>query len=348
MVFLSTKTKVLVLIAIVCICILILIWNPSFSTSYESRGKILPKKVFLLRTNASGGLESFVVNNQSGQVEKYSVHNFDRGDIVEFNLPGNRNEVSKGDTLGLVTSNLFSNKINEINFTLTELEGDLEILASSEKEEIIEEMKLQVSLAEQQVETQKKIYERAGKLLERELISKEDFEIIEGQLELYRIEVLIAEEILSAALSGSKEEEIEAVKQKIKAAQKIKNKLSERLEKLKIISPLAGKLQTYANNDTLLTVNSTGEYILTLPVPVSNLSKIGKGDKITVNTEYGDITVTIGTIEEYIFYYGGNPFFKIVSQSFAMEEPLPVNSIINCTIEFGNVDLITYLNNIIN
>lgn len=301
-----------------------------------------------MRSNASGGVESFLINNQSGQVEKYSIFNFDRGDIVDLMLFTSNTLVNKGDTIASFSSSRFSETLIEVNLTLAELKGELNVLESGEKKEVVAEMKSRLSVAQKRLETQQKIYSRAENLLERQIISQEEFDIIEGQLELYRAETQVAKDALTVVQSGSKEEEINAVLMQINSAEKYAERLKGKIGRSEVISPIDGKIQTYANNDTLLVINSLNELVLTLPIPASQLNNFEIGNQVTIDTKYSEITLTVKTINENIFYYNREPYLKIVTGSFVSEDKIPINSVLNCMVENGDVDLITYLKNVIN
>lgn len=348
MVYLSTKTKITAIITLVCLAILILVLNPSFQSSFEGRGKIYPGKVFFIRTNTSGGIESFLTDNLKGRVEKYSMFNFDRNDVINFELFQKDRFVEKKDTIAVLSSNIYLERIEEIKLKLAEFEGELEVLSSGERNELIDEMKLRVDYAEKQLEIQQKIYERSKKLLSRNIISQEEFDITEGKLDLNRIEVNIAAQMLKAAKAGSKKEEINSIRKQINAAENLIAMLENKSQQLKITAPFDGEIQSYENNDTLLTVKSVNNKILILPIPANRMNQIEIGSSVFLETTEVESQLKIKTIDDNIFYYNREPYFKVISEPFDIDHKLPPNGVVSCFVDLGKIDLRTYLLKLMN
>lgn len=343
MVYLNTKTKYALLIFIISIIIVIILINPSFDNTYATRGKILAKNTFIIRTNTSGGVETFSIDNASGQVEKYSIYSFQRGDVVDYRLINKSGSIFEGDTLAVFASNRFFETENEIALTISELEGTLTILTTGEKEEILNEMRSRVSFAEKQLETQNKLYERSKLLLEKNIISQQEFDIVEGQLELYKIDLSIKKQMLADAETGSKPEAVFALRQQIEAARNLGEALKNRIERLKVIAPFTGKIQTYENNDTLLIVNSISNTVVKFAIPAAKLNQINIGDEILIQTLSDPILTEIESIDENTFFYAGEPYLKVTSKPFIFSDKLALNSVVNCNLSIGSITLIDYI-----
>ena len=349
MIYVDNKMKIAGAIIALIVLAIIAVINPEVSSTLDTQGKILPAKQFLIRTNGSGSIESLLVDNIVGQVENYSVFNFQRGDVIDFNPELKQGTISRGDTLVRLLSNRFIESLDQIALEISEIESMLAVSSAGRKPEVEEEMRQRVVYAEQKIATQNDIFERAKLLLEKQIISQQDFEVEKGKLELYKIELSISKQMLASAEAGSKPEQISALRKQLSVARNLSNVLRTKMSRLNIISPINGIPLRYANNDTLVTVNSVEDFVITMPVLYDDLSNVKLHSNIYFKIPGSDSTINaeITGIDKNIFFVSGVKYFRVYSNINLPRNLFAAGALVLCTIETEKMGLLQYLDRII-
>ncbi len=300
-----TSSKQKYYLAIIVFFVIILVFIPlKLSQSITVKGKSFASKVFFITKSINGELTSALVNNQLGITEEINYYQSERGDnfnfVIDQDLKEKRN-VKKNQKLGKIFSSKILIEIANINSAVENEKSYLEILKSGEKSALVNAAKSNLELANQKVKELTRIFNRQSSLLERNLISREEYEISEGNLNLSEIEVKVAEEKLNNVVTGVKKEEIEFVKSKISGLEKQLSILKKRESNLEILSPISGDLIKNFNSDTLLTINENQKGIFNFPIRFSEINSIyvdqqveiniADGSKLKGKVSYIDITI---------------------------------------------------------
>ena len=276
--------KLLLLLAAVLLTVMFL--PVKIGYSIKTPGKLLPAREWIVSRGTDGRLISAVIDHRRGVNENYSVSQFERGDAVQFRL---RPEVAagasiaKGDTLGSIYSNDFERQFIELEGALAEANATLGLLTSGEKRSVVDEAEKSLEFARKEAEEQDRVFQRVKGLYDRNLISKEEFEITSGDKELSGIKVMIAEAQLQKVQSGAKVEEVDLIKARILALQQEIETLSKRMAQFTLISPVSGIAQQVYSGDTVLVVQDTTELLLKMPVAWLQRRYVAADQKVRLN-----------------------------------------------------------------
>lgn len=277
--------KIIILAAAVGLLIFILL-PIKIEYTIDSAGKVVPAREWSLIRGTDGNLITSLLNNKNGITDNYSVTQFQRGDAAKIEI---NNRISTGslispnDTIVKIFSNDINKEIAELRTELNSEEAMLNVLSSMEKKEIIETEKENVVYAGRQLIEQQRLYERKKKLFEGNLISREEYEIAEGAVALFKINLDIAKQRLAVVESGAKPEEINMVRAKINDLRNEISILQKKMSDHIILSPVPGVVCRSFSADTLLTVQDIEELIILIPVQVKEIKelKLNQGVRVT-------------------------------------------------------------------
>ncbi len=256
-------------IAAILLLTVILVIPVKVGYSIKTPGKLLAAREWVVTRGTDGRLISTLVDHRRGVNENYSVSQFERGDAVQFRFRpfvAAGVGIARGDTVGSIYSNDFERQYIELEGALAQANATLELLLSGEKQSVVQEASRSLEFARKQEEEQKKVFARVKGLYERDLISKEEFELAAGEKELDGIKVMIAEAQLQKVQSGAKSEEVGLVRARIQALGQEIGTLTKRMAQFTLVSPISGITLHVYSGDTVLVVQDTTELLLKMPV----------------------------------------------------------------------------------
>jgi len=263
--------------------------NLTLTYTISGQGVIYPYREWVLAKNTDGNLINILRNNHTNSIVRYSVTEFQRGDLAQFEVHERVFDhpwVHERDTVGWIYSS------KEV-LKLIELEGELEaqnkllaLYASGEKPEEVQAAFQRMVLARQQYETQKRITERNRTLFELGHIAAEEYEISENEYHNRYQNYLIAQSQHEAMLSGAKQEQLDYIRANISSLEQNINHLRNVIESFTITSPISGKiLRKQGNNpdyDAILRVVDTTRFVVLIPVELYNMQFLETGQAIEV------------------------------------------------------------------
>lgn len=304
---------------IIIVIILVLIIIPiKFPQSISVRGRVFPEKTFMIIKSNNGDLNTLLTDNKLGVTEQLSNYQIERGDKFSFSLNNleKMSEIEKNSKIASITSSVMDEEIIELKSELNNQSAYLKVLESSEKNELVKAAESRLNLAEQKVLENLKIFNRQKALLNKDLISQEDFDIAEGNLNLAKIEVRIAKEELNSVKTGEKKEEIDFVKTRIEGLKNQLEILSNRRTDYEITSPIKGFLVKNFNSDTLLTIQQNVNPIFNFPIKLTDVDQIfvGQEVKISINGR-GSFFGNVFHIGKTIRAFNGNNFLIVQVES---------------------------------
>ncbi len=311
-------------------------------------GKIIPAQEWVLERGVDGRLISCLRDYMKGATKSYSVTQFERGDAMSFTLSPSIAQdafISTDDTIGWVYSNDLEHRLTELRGELSITEASLKSLRTGEKQSILHETKQLLIYARKQVEEHQKIVERQSVLYAYKIITKEEFEQVEGEAALLSINVAVAEARVESARSGEKPEELEIVQSRIDALEGEMAALQKRLEMFTVSSPISGYITAGFSGDTLLIVSDTTNYVIFLPIMWHEKQYVSLHQELefSILKISGDGSGELINIENHVHYLRGEPV--VLATALVKFDSLPVFSgmIAQCVINCQPVTLFEYL-----
>lgn len=271
----AKRTKIIVGTGILLIAAVVIIFSVKIPYTINVPGKILYSNEWIITINANGGIQTYLVNRASGVTNQFTIAQFNRGDAVQLlidTLISKGKKVSKGDVVGSILSSELEKELERLNGELLTSNASLVMVESGEKESIVEEAKQEVERAKRQSEDLKAILLRQKALFEKGLSSQQEYELAERRAKVSSIDILISESKLKSVSSGAKKEQVDFIKAQIKSLQGQIDVLKKQLQVYNLVSPVSGVVTKVSENDTLLVISDTAEYVVLMPIPLIEYS----------------------------------------------------------------------------
>lgn len=328
------------------ILLLALILSPiKVPMSLDIPCKIRPAYSWIVKLGADANVATTLFNSSSGIIEDYFSAVPSRGDIYAFQLKNgiSQNWIGKGDTIGYINSNLTSQQLASLEGRLSTAKGTLNLLLTGEKESLVKYAREQVNAAREKASYLKKLYDRKKALFDDGLLSSEEIELHKSDARQAEIEVSVFQANLESVESGSKTEQINLVKNEIRAVESEIEIIKEKLASFIITSPIAGNLISYNSSDTILTVNSP-DFVLIIPVnwKYNILLNVGQAVEIA-DISAGDSSFRIKNIRSGVEVFNGQQVVVVIAESEKNDLVLPENLWLKCNLNLGEFTLLEFL-----
>lgn len=281
------------IIAIAAAAVYFFVFNPLLTFSTKSKVVIHPSEEWELIKTIDGNLISVHKNHVKNYVKNYSVTEFQRGDAVRFVLNEKvlkKDFIQMGDTIGYVYSNEEQRRMIQLMGQLGVLYSELEFHTTGQKPEDVDFAERNLALAEQELETQKKLMERTQELIQDLVISKEQFDIDFNELKVKELRVELARAHLASVDTGEKPEMEKLVRSKIDAIAMEIEQIQNRLDLLTVTSPINGRIMLdhgsmlmtslALNSETIIKIVSDARPIGLMPIRVSHRKVIEEGAQV--------------------------------------------------------------------
>lgn len=283
------NNKKIVRITIILLLIAVATFAASFITipyTIKAKAVFIPAAEFNLTRTLEGNLISTYKDNVKSAVKNYGITEFQRGDVVEFVLAdaiSDKTFIDKGDTIGWVYSNEEQRKLILLKGQLEILNAELEFFTTGQKPEDVQKAKEQWDLAQQELETQRKLMARSTTLFKDSVISQQEFEIEENRLRVKEIALKIAKANYASITTGEKPEQEKLINAQILAIKDQINQVSQRINYFTITSPLSGIIQLERGPGTgekIISVGDTSSWVGMIPVQYKERKYIKTGNSI--------------------------------------------------------------------
>jgi len=340
-----SKKNYIITGAFIFVLIVILLLPVTVPMSIEVPCKISPASKWVVELGNDGNVSTTLHNARSGSMENYFSAVPERGDSYTFKLTKNpaNNWVEKGDTIGLIHSNLLSQEYTALTGRLKTSQATLNVLTSGEKESLVKHAQQQLNAALENEQYLNKIYERKNQLFEKKLISFEENELFRSQAKQGEIDVAVKTAYLESIQTGGKQEQINLVRNEIKAIEREIKVLNEKLESYIIVSPIKGKVNSYNSADTILTVSSPNN-ILFIPVGWKYQSLLNVGLPVQIETVTGEtVNFSVLKIANEIQQFNGEQVLTLIASAGQKTIGLPENLWTTCTLSLGEVTLLEFI-----
>jgi hypothetical protein len=344
--------KTFYIASIILVAIIFLLLPLEVPYSINVLGKILTEKEWMLKKLRDGSIMAVLNNYKNNVIASYEILQVERGDILKFSFKPDIvrvDYVSEGDTIGHVYSNEIHRNLAVLNRDLVTAVEELRVNTTGEKESIINEARKSWQLAKERVKVQNKILNRQKELIEKSLISQEEYEIEEGTANIYTLEAAVAEARLHTLETGAKPEEIAALHARITSIHEEIAIMKERLDHLTLITPLSGRLFKYfATNDTLVIVG-TNSYVVVMPISWKFINEIKEGQtvKFEIPGQEEQFSGKVEQINQIAQILNGEQVFMVIASIDPTPEHLVKDLIIHCVIEGNTISPGSYVKRLI-
>jgi hypothetical protein len=281
------------------------------------KGIVLPAGEWALQRTADGNIMSSYKNHKTGAVEHYGLTEFQRGDVAAFKINKQLFElgyVKAGDTVGLVASNEEQRQLIQLTGDLGILNNELLFYTTGQKPEDVETALEELKLAEQELETEKKLLTRSAELHRDSVISDQEFEIAENQLQVKRIRKQIAQARYQSVITGDKPEQALLLEAKIRAVEMQVDQIRERLQAFNFLSPFNGMVvydRGAEASHTLIRLADTSSFVAILPLKALHMEEIINGQTATIKQGAIQIPGRIIAIDNVSQFVDGRQAFYV-------------------------------------
>jgi len=254
--------------------------------SVTTRGVVRPAFEWELGRTTEGSLTQVFNDNLTGTVRSYGITEFQRGDVVRFEVNPeltSRRFVMEGDTIGVLLSNEEQRRIIQLEGDLKILMAEMEFHTTGQKPEDVERAEREVTLAQQELETQQKLTARSKMLLTDSVIPLQEYEIAYNELKVRELALGIAEARLLSVTTGEKPEQAELVSARVQACRMQLDQLRARIRQFTLLAPVSGMvvMDRYMDGSgKLIKVADTSALVAVAPIRMADLGYVSVGDSV--------------------------------------------------------------------
>jgi len=291
---------------------------------FTTRSKVVihPTEEWELVRAIDGNLISVHKNHLNNYVKNYAYTEFQRGDAVRFELNQNifdQQRINLGDTIGYLYSNEEQRRLIQLRGQLGVLYSELEFYTTGQKPEDVLFARRKLELAQQELETEKKLMARTNELIKENVISQQEFDVKLNVFKLKELSVELAAANLASIDTGEKPEMAKLIQSKIQALSNEIDQIQDRLELLTIRSPIEGRIvlnhgsmllpSNTLSTQIIIKVISDSKPIGLMPIRMSHTSaiKVNSDVKLRKKDLSGKVksinnTAQISLSAPYLFY----------------------------------------------
>lgn len=348
MLTLSSNKPLIILVVIAVLILLLFILPFKFEYKIHSQGKVLPVKEWTIYKGTDARVTTVLTDHQTGISGSYSVAQFDRGDIVRFTFAPTVQAgvfINEGDTIASVYSNETDRQIINLKGQVALTRASLSVNLSGEKESLKRQEKERLGYAVKQAEEHRKILNRLESLFERGLVSREEYEIARGTAELNDINVAISRATLESVETGAKPELVKFFNSQVNALEKELSVLEKRFNGLTLVSPISGTVDRQMNNDTLLVLNDTSDFVIIIPVNILEKKYISLPLKVDVflNNKNQNIQAELVSIDNKVRILNGAQVVIGSTRLNGSIKTLLPGMMVDCYLKLGSYSALEYL-----
>ncbi|MBI9070362.1 MAG: hypothetical protein JEY94_02120 [Melioribacteraceae bacterium] len=347
-----SKRQALLFIVVLLAIIVVLNLLVPINHTVSSTAKVYPASEWIISRGIDGFIYSRHKDNVLGTDREYSTYQLERGDALSFKIDAEElkdQKVEKGDTLGIITSSELERNILEVERNIIDLESQIIVSETGEKKEVLEVLRQNLIFAEKEYIEQKKIYDRAEKQFQKDLISEQEFEIEKGKYELYKINIDKNKAELERYKTGLKPEEIKKLSVLLESYKKEYKLLCDKKEQFVFCSPINGLYQSSVNSDTLMIIADTSSYVFLFPVELSEAKyiKIGSDYEIVLPDLNYKFSCEINNLQKNTFLLNGRQAILLKTELSDPKLNIYPNMYFQCEVDLGKISLFEYIKTIL-
>ncbi|NQT26452.1 hypothetical protein HQ585_13955 [candidate division KSB1 bacterium] len=267
------------------VILLIVVGFIPWQSSIKAPCYLTPQKEWSLRQTDPDKIIAKLENNQIGLLENVQLIHIDRSDFIDLTLdkkivPGKT--IQAGEVVAQLASFSDSMTLARLQGDLKEAEQELNVLTVGEKESVLYEAEKALDYAQAELNAYQPIIIRQKELYENNLISIEELQLAETEMELKKINVDIYSARLNNVQSGQKETlqavseaEIEQLKNQI-------NLVKAKMDHNQISCPIAGMICHPPAGDFLCLVQKQDTMLVKIAFPGNKMSTLDQNSLITI------------------------------------------------------------------
>ncbi|NQV14879.1 hypothetical protein HQ531_05420 [bacterium] len=324
-------------IAIVCVVLFALILIP-IPSQITLPGRVIPMREWVFVASGNGSHESLGIDNRTNQKQDQKYFIPQRGELFSFIQAAQglrEGSVEKGDTLGIMHSSAYEERLLSLTGSLQELNASLEFLRSGSRETVIAAARSRVDYARARHAEQVKETNRAQGLLNSAIISQQEYDQEARQERLDAIKVSIAESDLGSALSGAQSSELKVIQARINEKEAQIGLTQELMNQMVLTAPFQGHLSFPYNRDTLMTVSDMDSMVIYVPVNSSLSESMDLIKQVTAESATQSLDIELDQVTRLDqLVEGGGAEFNLYRIVFENQTPgFPSGKMIN--VKFG-------------
>ena len=279
------KTEKIVLIALCILLAGIFLFPVKLPFNLQIQGKIIPLQEYYIIQDGNGSVFAVQNNHLLNSVIHTRTFVAERGDVVEIQflptfLVGSF--AKENELIAVIKSNEIERQMAKLERQIAKSKSDLAVFTSGSKKALIEEAEKRLSLTQVILDQALKEYSRKEALYKSNFLSLEDFEIVQSDLGVKKIDVQIQEAALKNLLTGAKQEELQRIENEISGFEQEINILTERKKLLELRMPFSGQIINNTATDTIAFIADTSRIVI-LPIPLKHFYRININQFIQLN-----------------------------------------------------------------
>jgi len=280
----ASKPRRLTIGIIVLVLVILLVFVIPFNRRVGGDIVIRPLAEYTITIQSQQGLLELNYR-QGGTTPSYNTEHIllSSGDLSVLQLTPRVNEgdnIHKGETLAVILSNQVSSNLNAAKAELERLRGELALAQSPPKPEEVATSSAAADAARAAYEQKQKDLERQRSLYDKKLISKQEYEKFESDLDIARSTWEESEARLKLLKSPPKPEEVAIIKSKIATQEANISYLLSQAAAQVIVSPIDGEVVALYRGQLLFKVAAMAQVEAAIPVTDNFLEYIKSGAAI--------------------------------------------------------------------
>ena len=268
------------IILLVIFVAFLIVWFGPFKITYELNysGKVYPSKKWSLRQDNN---QYFTENRNfvDGFSESMQSYSFDRGDIVELVFNDqleNRSYVAQGTPLLAFKSYLLEQEIADLETKINSQFATFHAENTGRKISVIKEAEKSLIIAEEQLDLERKNFERAKELFEDQVIAEAEYQMAENRLAVTEANLELAQQELVSARTGRKIESLDVINAQLANFEANLNILNEKKRGYNVNAPFEGEIVLDAFSNNLISLVDTLEQVVIVPIEVREKAYINE------------------------------------------------------------------------
>ncbi|MCK9447644.1 MAG: hypothetical protein M0Q41_01575 [Bacteroidales bacterium] len=317
----------------------------------HSRGIVMPVQEWILKKDTKGALVSVFKNNLINSTTQFTITEFERGDLAQFQLKDklfDSDKIGLGDTVGLIRSTEEEKRYVELMAELEVQQSLLKVYTSGEKPESVRMAYESLLRAEQEYSTQKLLTQRHEGLYQKGYIPAEEYELSYTEMIVKQQNVNVAKANYESLITGAKQEEVDYIRASIHALELQVEQADRRLSFFHITSPLTGQIVGKRNimdeEDIVLNVADRSQLLFVMPIAIDKLPYISNGHDLIVKSNiFGtSYTARIVFIDNSVQIVGQRQNVFVTAALTENQEEVLTGMMLDATISTGWITIPEY------
>ena len=246
---------------------------------------VRPISEFRISMNEFGLIERSIRQGGMSPEQKVSILQINSSEMGVLDLIPIANDgqvVTEGDTLAVLASNQTTQEIESADAELQRLESTLALLKAPPKREEVKEAESRVASAKANFDKKKADYERAKGLADKNLISRQEIDNANAEMEIALADWRIEQSALDLIKSPPRPEEETVL---VRGIQKQKARLGflrSQVDAQSILAPFSGMVTRNSDQKAVLSVINSRRVELLVPVDDFDITRVQMKQLVTV------------------------------------------------------------------